>query len=120
MTISGSESVETLAFRVLFCSIRRSQNGASPAEGPQRHGFGINCRYTYCRYPSWRAQVDLGISAGWLAGWVQRIDFGLGAGANPNAQIGYPTRSPPNVSRTSILRIGIVRFLVPNMFLELC
>ena len=55
---------------------------------------------------------------GWLAGWVQRIDFGLGAGASPNAQIGYPTRSPKKVSRTSILRIGIVRVLVPNIFLD--
>ena len=53
---------------------------------------------------------------GQLAGWVQRIDFGLGAGANPNAQIGYPTRSPPNVSRASILRIGIVRVLQPGQF----
>ena len=57
---------------------------------------------------------------GQLAGWVQRIDFGLGAGAKPNAQIGYPTRSPKHVSRTPILRIGIVRFWVPNMFLEFC
>ena len=53
---------------------------------------------------------------GQLAGWVQRIDFGLGAGANPNAQIGYPTRSPQHVSRTSVLRIGIVRVLQPGQF----
>ena len=37
-----------------------------------------------------------------------------------NAQIGYPTRSPKKVSKTSILRIGIVRFLVPGMFLKFC
>ena len=33
-----------------------------------------------------------------------------------NAQIGYHTRSPQKVSKTSILRIGIVRFGVPGMF----
>ena len=57
---------------------------------------------------------------GRLAGWVQPIGLWLGAGAKANAQIGYPTRSPKKVFRVSILRIGVVRFLVPNMFLEFC
>ena len=56
-----------------FCRIRRPQNGASPAVGPNRHAFGINCRYTYCRYPSWRAQVDLGIPAAGL----EKLEFGI-------------------------------------------
>ena len=55
---------------------------------------------------------------GLLAGWVQRINVGLGAGATPNTQIGSPARSPKEVSRASILRIEIVRVLVSGVFLE--
>ena len=50
---------------------------------------------------------------------LRAIDFGIGVGAN-DVQIGYPTRSPKKVSKTSILRIGIVRFLVPGMFRKFC
>ena len=108
--------LESYAFCCRTCS-RNSAAVAVPLSTIRR------CQWTTVRpYDElhFNSRSGVRISAGWLGGLVQRIDFGLGAGANPNAQIGYPTRSPKKVSRTSILRIGIVRFLVPNMFLELC